>query len=217
MIYTVQKDLELCEKYGITPDQLTYIKCFILDPKHDLKQHRSEVFKNEYRFCKLYNVDILKKTIPKTEAEYNKKKKELAEKIIIPLMDKNILMKINILDASVTTDHIEINPKFAKDFSINIMDMPTELHDVYPALIKNSSMKFPGKNTSPEEFGALYLNYIGNDRELHDKIIDHVKWAKESNNLFTALDKFIKNKLWNMLFELREGGNDGIGFSVEMG
>lgn len=214
MIFTVENDLSICEQLKITPAQLGYIKLFILDPAHDLQTHLGKVYERVYRYTRLYNVDLTKMYTKKSI--YAENKELFINNIIKPLIEKNIILNIEITKHT-DLDMFEINPEFLHLFTISLTDMPTELHTAYPHKMIKDGKLFPLKNQSPEEFGVTYLKLIQNDRALHDKIIAHIEWAKENNFIYCSLKKFIENSGWNLLFELKEGGGDGVGFSVELG
>lgn len=219
MIFTIENDIELCKQYGITLEQLSYIKIHVRDPKISLKDHSTKVYKLLCEFCKLYGVDITKSisTVQKVRKEYNEKKLNLAKLVKIPLMEKDILLPINITNPDIGPDLVEINPLFISDFNINIEDMPAEVMEVYPHFIQlPGNDRFLAKNTSHQEFGLEYLKYIKNDRELHKKVVEHIIWAKENNKLLLGLRKFIETKHWEALFELRKGGFS-VGFDTNVG
>lgn len=221
MMYSVQKDLELCDKYKINPCMLTFLKLFVIGPTEiSEKTIAAEFMKNSSKFCKimgLYYTKLPKKNT-KEYKEYTEKLANLKKNIVIPLVEKNILVGPgDPLNVRVDLDHYEINPKFLKDFELNIYGMPSQLFDIYPRTIRINDSSFLGKNVSAEEIGELYIRNINNCEKKHQEILELIEWGKNNNNIGVGLKKFVEIKYWETLQELKEGGNDGIGFSSELG
>lgn len=217
MLFDIEKDLTLCEKYKITPEQLTFIKIFIFDQTvSDIKSFLSTNYKNGIRFWKLLGVDITKSGFKDTQAriDYNKLKTDVFNRIAVPLMKKKILVETK-LSPNADLDIIEINPNFVQDFELDIYDKPTQLFNCYPQFVGDVGNKFIGRTASPEEIGLTYIKNINNNTELHNEILELIKWAHETNQLRIGLKKFVQYKHWEALREIKKGGIN-IGFDTNI-
>ena len=94
--------------------------------------------------------------------------------------------------------------------------MGEELFNTYPMFIVVNGVSYNARRVSKkyndvEDAFAKYAKAINNNPDLHQQIIDDLKWAIEDGNYpFTTLDDFIADRAWNALNAFRNGNGVNI-------
>lgn len=191
---TLEKEISLLDRYGITPNELMFIKTLLL-----LQDEEDE--------------DIFRLYI---ETLYRCGVK--IRNIILSLQDKEIILKrFHCPSEGKTFDpySIPFNKNFIKNFYRCSFEIGKELFEEYPkfAIIQGNMVSLRGvakKFDSLEDAYRAYSRKIGNNPEIHNHIIELIKWAKEHNILNCTLATFIVDEKWNDLEAMKNGDNDSL-------
>jgi hypothetical protein len=221
MMYSREDDINLCKKYKINPIQLLLIKLYVDTPESlDEVSAGAKFMKNLYSFTKLFGLDLTKQPTGKTDKvkAFNERKDWFLKEVAGDLIDRDILIAPKTKPGiQVSLETYDICPNVIADFEADIYGMPDELSDAYPKRIKfDNGQFFYARNVAPEQFGVTYLRHIHNNREKHAKVIDLLEWGIETNNIKVGLDKFVSTRYWELLEEIREKGEENVGFSAEL-
>jgi len=174
----------------LTPTQLMFVKMLVPDPTYD----EAEWKKISYRLT----------------LEYQNEIGGLSADELADLVSRDVIIDHNDLGKTLF-DMYEINPKYARKFSLKVYPMPRELADSYPTRFKGSDgREYLGANCSAEEIAKDYLRAIGNDPEEHKRVLDDVAWAKEKNAIKVGLKKFVQTRYWRIIREDRTSNNNTV-------
>ena len=189
---TLENELCLLEKYKLTPTELFTIKLILL-AKED----------GEYEWLQRY-VQIIK-----------------LRDILVSLQEKGIILKSWKLPKEgqqLIVEDITFNQNFQKQYFRASFEMGEELFNVYPqSTIVNGQIynlkRVSRKFDSLEDAFAKYAKYIHNNPEIHQEVIELVKWGIDNGYNFTTLDSFIVDNSWMAIKAMKEG--NGINVNTE--
>ena len=189
---TLENELCLLEKYKLTPTELFTIKLILL-AKED----------GEYEWLQRY-VQIIK-----------------LRDILVSLQEKEIILKSWKLPKEgqqLIVEDITFNQNFQKQYFRASFEMGEELFNVYPqSTIVNGQIynlkRVSRKFDSLEDAFAKYAKYIHNNPEIHQEVIELVKWGIDNGYNFTTLDSFIVDNSWMAIKAMKEG--NGINVNTE--
>lgn len=189
---TLENELCLLEKYKLTPTELFTIKLILL-AKED----------GEYEWLQRY-VKIIK-----------------LRDILVSLQEKGIILKSWKLPKEgqqLIVEDITFNQNFQKQYFRASFEMGEELFNVYPqSTIVNGQIynlkRVSRKFDSLEDAFAKYAKYIHNNPEIHQEVIELVKWGIDNGYNFTTLDSFIVDNSWMAIKAMKEG--NGINVNTE--
>lgn len=191
--FNIENKLSILEKYNLTPTELFTIKVVLLAKEE-----------GEYEWLKRFS-QIVK-----------------LREILIRLQEKGIILKSWKLPKEgqqLIVEDIPINQSFQKQFFRASFEMGEELFYTYPqsAVIQGTvyNLRSVSKRfDSLEQAFQKYAKNIKNNPELHQQIIDDIKWGiEEQYNGFTTLDRFIIDRGYESLHSLRMG--DGTNINLE--
>lgn len=198
--YTIDAELDLMEKYKLTPNQLEVIKTILL-----LQEG--------------YEENYLSRLIP----VFKENDIELRD-ILIELQNKGIILKsYKIPLKGQRFDPLEI--PIAKNFGKNIwkcsFEIGKELFETYPMFININGALFSARGiakkfNSPEDFFRYYGKAIGWNIDKHNKIIELLKWEQNNDVHFInmSIATFVINENWNELEALRDGKLTNINYDT---
>ena len=189
---TLENELCLLEKYKLTPTELFTIKLILL-AKED----------GEYKWLQRY-VQIIK-----------------LRDILVSLQEKGIILKSWKLPKEgqqLIVEDITFNQNFQKQYFRASFEMGEELFNVYPqSTIVNGQIynlkRISRKFDSLEDAFAKYAKYIHNNPEIHQEVIELIKWGIDNGYNFTTLDSFIVDNSWIAIKAMKEG--NGINVNTE--
>lgn len=190
-----KQQLIFSDKYGIDANQLLLLTIILLAQNNEDAELVQLYFKSKAKgslleqLTKLQEVGIINKSY--------------------------VIAKGNKLDIH----KIPINKHLIKDFYKCSFDMGKELFEEYPqfALINGNYTSLRGvskKFNSLEDCYRVYGKAIGWKPEVHEHIIELVKWAKENRVLNCSLASFVVNHGWLDLEALRNGDTANINFDA---
>lgn len=186
---TVDNQLKLLEKYGLTIEELFNI--FLLFLGQPEEQH------GEY-IIKYYQNGVEKTKLPE---------------ILKSLQEKGIIKKEYKIPKSGQTfdpETVLFNKNFLSNYLKYSGDLGFEFYETYPHFITVNGRSFDIGNyakrfNSEEEFYFAYGKAIGWKQEEHKKVLDIVKWAKETKAFGQQnIGEFVLSKGWNRLYEAKE-------------
>lgn len=191
--FNIENKLSILEKYNLTPTELFTIKVVLLAKEE-----------GEYEWLKRFS-QIVK-----------------LREILIRLQEKGIILKSWKLPKEgqqLIVEDIPVNQSFQKQFFRASFEMGEELFYTYPqsAVVQGTvyNLRSVSKRfDSLEQAFQKYAKNIKNNPELHQQIIDDIKWGiEEQYNGFTTLDRFIIDRGYESLHSLRMG--DGTNINLE--
>lgn len=203
MIYEGKKLSEICIKYNI----------------------------NIMQFFILYSIFRKDKVL-----EIYSQQKQLQGKVAVTFEDIEDLMKkgyllnfnnakLRLTDEGIIEDEVTyvrdllVTDEFAEKLFIDAEIAGEELYNTYPHYLSNridgqrvvakKGGTYNGVYYDQDRLKKLYIDLIGNDYELHNKVLECVEKAKRYKNVNISLREFIINKIWNAWFTLDD--EDDIG------
>ena len=152
--------------------------------------------------------------------------KEDFRKLLEQAQSKGIVLKSYKLpkEGSVfIPEDVLFNQNFLKKFYRSAFEMGEELFYTYPQSCVIQGQVF-GLRSVSKRFDSLeqafqkYAKNIKNNPELHQQIIDDIKWGIENQySGFTTLDRFIIDRGWEILNAVRNGEHSNFNLeAIEM-
>lgn len=193
----MDEQLNLLEKYNLTPTELFTIQTILLNKDEDSKYI--------FRFA-----NILTKCGGSIRD------------ILVSLQNKGIILKSYNIPNKGEAFHIKevpFNKNFTKTFYKSAFLLGKELFEAYPTttIIKGEIFKLKRvskKFNSLEEAFRVYGKAIRWNPELHQEILDLVKWGISNGYNFTTLDSFIVDNDWLNIKAIKEGNGININFDA---
>ena len=195
--FDIDNELIFLEKYNLTPTELMTIRTILL------AQDNQE----DYLF-KFNNI------LTKTDVKFRD--------ILISLQNKQIITKAYKIPnegESFEFEDVTFNKSIVKAFYRASFELGKELFNVYPQTtivngviyaLRRVSKKF----NSIEDAFRVYGKTIRWDEELHNEIIELVKWGIDNDYSFTTLDDFIVDNAWESIRAIRDGHAININFNA---
>ena len=195
--FDIDNELIFLEKYNLTPTELMTIRTILL------AQDNQE----DYLF-KFNNI------LTKTDVKFRD--------ILINLQNKQIITKAYKIPnegEAFEFEDVTFNKSIVKAFYRASFELGKELFNVYPQTtivngviyaLRRVSKKF----NSLEDAFRVYGKTIRWDEELHNEIIELVKWGIDNDYSFTTLDDFIVDNAWESIRAIRDGHAININFNA---
>ena len=188
--HNLDNELILMKNYNLDPTELYTIKVILLaqDGEYNYLQKYAEVLNGKLRLH------------------------------LVTLKSKGIILKSYKIPEEGTPfvpDDVPFNQNFLKTFYRSAYEMGEELFYTYPQScvvngqlfnIRSVSHKFD----SLEDAFSKYAKQIKNNPELHNEILENIKWGIENGYNFTTLDRFIVDRAYEALHSVRLGDNINI-------
>lgn len=186
----MKQQLLFCEKYCINPNELLLLEIILIAQEDDEPEIVREYFSSRVR-ARGFTTELL---VGLRDAGVINKTYKIPEKGSI----------FNPLDVS-------LNKTKVKDFYKCSFDLGRELWETYPlfGIVNNTQVGLRGvskKFDTIEDFYRFYGRTIRWKPEVHNQIIELVKWAKEHNILCTTIANFVIDHKWEELKALKEEG-----------
>lgn len=189
--HNLDSELSLMREYNIKPDAMFAIKVILLaqDGEYEYLQKYAEILEGQLRL------------------------------ILEHLQSKGIILKSYKIPVEGTTfipEDVQFNQNFLKKYYRSAFEMGEELFAIYPqSAIVNGVMynlrSVSKRFDSLEQAFQRYAKNIKNNPELHQQIIDDVKWGIEHEYQgFTTLDRFIIDRGYEFLHSMRNGEGTNI-------
>lgn len=190
--FDIDNELCLLERYKLSPTELFTIRVILLAKEE-----------GEYEWLQRY-------------AQIQK-----LRPLIESLQEKGIILKSWKLPkegSQLIVEDIPFNQNFQKQFFRASFEMGQELFESYPqSTIVNGSLynlKRVSKHfDSLEQAFLKYSKYIKNNPEIHQHIIELIRWGIDNGYNFSTLDSFIIDNSWLAIEALKNG--EGINVNTE--
>ena len=190
---TLENEICLLEKYNFTPTELFVIKVILLaqDGEYEYLQKFNTILNGQLRL------------------------------ILTNLQSKGIIIKAYKIPKEGTLfipEDVQFNQNFLKKYYRSAFEMGEELFYTYPQSCTVQGQVFNLRTVS-KHFDSLeqafqkYAKSIKNNPEIHQEIINNIKWGIENGYNFTTLDRFIIDRGGEALKAFREG--DSININLE--
>lgn len=193
----MNEQLIIMEKYNLTPSEYFVVKLIFMT---------QEGYEESYLL------------------RYLKINKSTFRDDLVSLQDKGIILKSwKIPEKGSKFDPLEIplNKNFFKNMFKSSLELGKQLFDAYPMFVNiNGSTfslrSFAKKFDSIEDFFRFYGKTIHWDLELHNKILDLIKWDQDNNVGFLKMTicNFVLEMKWNELEALKNGDIANINFDT---
>lgn len=183
----IEGELSLLEKYRLTCDELMFIRTLLIYQEDG----NEELFKKYFLLSKTNNIDI--------------------KELLVSLQNKGIILKsFKISSGSLNPMEIPFNKNVIKFLFKSSFEMGKELFENYPQFATINGALVPLRSISKkfdslEEAYYKYGKMIKWNPEVHNNIIELLKWASENNVLNCSLASFLVNNTWLDLEALKNG------------
>lgn len=191
MLINSKRITEICVKYNISIEQfwILYLKI-------------TNDWENLDKYCKEFEPNL--KIILDLEAKG----------YIEPLNDcikngRQALEMFDILPIGEITENLFIEAKIAGQQLFTVFPKFITMNGINIVATKGENIN--GTYYDKDKLIEIYCSKIGNDRELHIKILNAIKIAKEKNYINFVLRSFILDELWDNLFTII--GEDNINYN----
>ena len=185
----LEEEIALLEKYGLTADELLFIRCVLILQD----DNNEELFKSLFKVLKQQKVNL--------------------KDLLVSLQEKSIILqsyKIPAVGQVFDPHSVQINKNFIKNLYKSSFELGKELFENYPqfGLINNNQVPLRGVSRFFNSLEDSYFRYgrcISWNPEKHKEIIELVKWGKENNLINKSLGAFIVDNSWNDLAAMKDG------------
>ena len=192
--HNLDSELVLMRDFKLKPDEMFAIKVILLAQD------------GEYTYLQQYN-EILNGGL---------------RLVLESIQSKGVILKSYKLPkpgTSLIVEDIQFNQNFLKRYYRSAFEMGQELFHTYPQSAIVGGVMYNLRSVS-KRFDSLevafqkYAKLIKNSPEIHQQIIDDIKWGIENEYQgFTTLDRFIIDMGWQFLHSLRNG--EGTNLNLE--
>ena len=191
-MFTLENELCLLEKYKLTPTELFTVKVILL-AKED----------GEYEWIQRF-AQTLK-----------------LRDVLVSLQEKGIILKSFKLPKEgekLEIEELPFNQNFQKQYFRASFEMGEELFNTYPQFLTINGVCYNARRVSKkydslEDAFAKYSKSIKNNPDVHQEILDNIKWGIDNGYNFTTLDDFIADRAYLALAAYRNG--NGININTE--
>ena len=138
--------------------------------------------------------------------------------LLTSIQSKGVILKSYKLPKEGTSfipEDVQFNQNFLKKYYRSAYEMGEELFYTYPqsCVVNNQVFNLrtiSHKFDSLEDAFAKYAKQIKNSPDIHQEILDNIKWGIENGYNFTTLDRFIVDRAWEALKAFKEGNTINI-------
>ena len=188
--HNLHTELVLMDQYKLNPNELFCIKVILLaqEGEYEYLQNYAQILSGQLRL------------------------------LLESLQSKGIIIKAYKIPKEGTQfipEDVQFNQNFLKKYYRSSFEMGEELFYTYPqsAVVQGQVFNLrtvSKKFDSLEDAFGKYAKQIKNNPELHQQIIDDIKWGIENGYNFTTLDRFIVDRAYESLHSMRLGENINI-------
>lgn len=191
----IDEELNILEKYRISPNELFVLKTVILAKEGETKYLQ-----------KLLTLNVI----------------DFRENLV-SLQDKEILLKSYKIPEKGNRFVIEdvlINKNIIKNYHKSSFDMGEELFMAYPAFVTIGETTYGLRNIakkfdSLEDFYYFYAKSINFDAVKHVEIMNLLEWAQKNTNFMNfSLIEFVISHKWLEIQLIKDGHGSNINFNT---
>lgn len=195
---TLEEEVSILDKYRLIPTELFLIRVLLILQD----EGEEELFIRYIKTLKQAGINL--------------------RNILISLQEKEILLKsCKIAKEGEEFDpySLQLNKNFVKNLYKCSFTLGKELFEEYPAfaIINNSYTSLRGVSKHFNSLEDAYIKYgksIKWNPEIHNEIIELVKWGKEHNMINQSLGSFVVNNGWHDLKAIMNGDAGNINFDT---
>jgi hypothetical protein len=184
--HNLDNELILMRDYKLNPTELFVIKIILLaqDGEYEYLQQFNEILNGQLRL------------------------------LLESLQSKGIIIKAYKIPKEGTSfipEDVQFNQNFLKKYYRSAYEMGEELFNTYPQSaivggvvynLRSVSKRFDSLETAFQKYAKI----IKNNPELHQQILDDIRWGIENEYQgFTTLDRFIIDRGYEFLHSMRQG------------
>lgn len=193
--FTIENELVLLEKYGLTAEELFVVKLLFL-----------AVEENQTSYL----------------VKYLSTNREIFREVLYSLQNKGVILKsYKIPEKGEKFDptEIEYNKNFVKNIFKCSFELGNELFNHYPQFTIINGQTVPLRSVSKkydslEDAFFAYGKAIRFNEEAHNEVIRLVDWAKQNNVLNCSLCNFIVDQKWRDLQCIEDGSVGNINYDT---
>ena len=188
---TLENQLLLMEKYGLTAEELLVIDLLF---RASIEEGHSELL------VKYFTMSV--------------NRSELRD-LLESLQDKGIIVKSYKIPAKgqkFDPEAVEFNKNFLHNYRKFSGELGLEFFNEFPSIALIGGVEAPLKNyakkfNSEEDFFYQYGKSIGWKQDKHEEIIELIRWGKENDCRLLNMNiaDFVISKMWNSIAELKNG------------
>lgn len=186
----IEQQLFFCEKYGINPNELLLLEILLIAQEGDESGIVQKYFSN--RVCS----------------------RGFTTELLQGLIDAGIILKSYKIPTKGTVfdpNSVPINKNVIKDFYKCSYELGRELWEVYPqfGIVNNTQVGLKSvskKFDTIEDFFRFYGKTIRWKPDVHEHIIELIKWANDNNIICTTIANFVIDHKWEELEALKADG-----------
>ena len=188
--HNLRAELILMDQYKLDPNELFCIKVILLaqEGEYEYLQNYAQILNGQLRL------------------------------LLTTLQSKGIIIKAYKIPKEGTQfipEDVQFNQNFLKKYYRSAFEMGEELFYTYPqsAVVQGQVFNLrtvSKKFDSLEDAFGKYAKQIKNNPELHQQVINDIKWGIENGYNFTTLDRFIVDRAYESLHSMRLGENINI-------
>ena len=138
--------------------------------------------------------------------------------LLTSLQNKGIILKSYKLPkegSSFVPEDVQFNQNFLKKYYRSAYEMGEELFYTYPQSCVVNGQVFNLRSVSHkfdslEDAFSKYAKQIKNNPEIHEEILENIRWGIENGYNFTTLDRFIVDRAYEALKAFKEGNSINI-------
>ena len=195
---TLEEEISLLDKYRLIPAELFLVRVLLILQD----ENNEELFLSYIKTLKQAGVNL--------------------RDLLLSLQEKEVLLKsCKIAKKGEEFDpySLQLNKNFVKNLYKCSFTLGKELFEEYPAfaIINNSYTSLRGVSKHFNSLEDAYVQYgksIKWNPDIHNEILELVKWAKEHNMLNMSLGSFIVNNGWHDLKAIINGDAGNINFDT---
>jgi hypothetical protein len=193
---TIEEELNMLDKYKLTPTELFVVKLLLIAQIEGEEDYI-------YRYVQIPN-------------------KSSFREVLESLQSKGVILKSYKIPKSgekLIIEDIDFNKNFVKNIHRASFELGKELYENYPQTTYVKGQVFNLRRVS-KKFNSLedaffkYGKYIRFDNELHNEVIELVKWGIQNGYNFTTMDSFIIDQDWRNIKNVRDGGNINVNYDA---
>lgn len=196
---SIESELALIERFGLTPNELFILRLLILAKAESTQTYL-------FRFLQ--------------GGEANK---SMVRDCLYSLQAKGIILKAYDIPEEgqrFVPKEVLFSKSFDKNYEKASLEMGRELFSVYPMFALINGVMVPIKTVS-KHFNSIddayrfYGKTIKYNQELHNHIIELVKWAVDNTNIINcSFSSFLINNFWETLDAIKDGDQGNINFDT---
>lgn len=193
---TIEEELNMLDKYKLTPTELFVVKLLLIAQIEGEEDYI-------YRYVQIPN-------------------KSSFREVLESLQSKGVILKSYKIPKSgekLIIEDIDFNKNFIKNIHRASFELGKELYENYPQTTYVKGQVFNLRRVS-KKFNSLedaffkYGKYIRFDNELHNEVIELVKWGIQNGYNFTTMDSFIIDQDWRNIKNVRDNNEININYDT---